>query len=67
MLLIILGCDIVDKYLKIDYVWDLENMIDEENIIEQLDWKDFNIYDNEYKLYEEFDESLLEQILKTYV
>ena len=57
----------MDKYLKIDYVWDLENMIDEENIIEQLDWKDFNIYDNEYKLYEEFDESLLEQILKTYV
>ena len=40
MLLIILGCDIVDKYLKIDYVWDLEDMIDEENIIEQLDWKD---------------------------
>lgn len=25
------------------------------------------IYDNEYKLYEEFDESLLEQILKIYV
>lgn len=150
----------MDKYLKIDYVWDLEDMIDEENIIEQLDWKDFYfnildivldapilfgdiysdnvqkwlpiindiakklglkkiyhldsrelypfgvvdvreqekkdlmespytesyysiskfmmeidyykdasliIYDNEYKLYEEFDESLLEQILKIYV
>lgn len=37
----------MDKYLKIDYVWDLEDMIDEENIIEQLDWKDFyfNILD----------------------